>query len=70
MAKCSGSSRELKKIKNICAKASKKHESSNISSSISDSGSSLSSDSEWDERVNPTKLKEMNKLDHVVTNNI
>ena len=47
MAKRSSTHRELKKIKNIRAKASKKHESSIIISSSSDSYPSLSSDSYW-----------------------
>ena len=47
MAKCSITGRELKNIKNIRAKVSKKHESSSSGSSISDSCSYLPSDSDF-----------------------
>ena len=70
MSKCSGSRHELKNIKNIRAKASKKHDYSSSDSFTDDSDSSLYIDREWDERINPTECKDMNKLDNVVTNNI
>ena len=70
MAKRSGSYCELKKIKKIRNKASKKHYSSGSNISISDLGASLSSDIEWDKIRHPTECKEINKLDHIVTNNI
>ena len=63
---------ELKNINKIKAKASKKrgYYSSNSYSSDSDSDSFLSSDSEWEEERQPTELKEINDLDHVVTDTI
>ena len=70
VAKHLGSRRELNKINKICAKVSKKHESSSRSISSSGSGSSLSSDIVWDKRRHPVELKEMDKLDRVVINNI
>ena len=65
----SGSRREFKNNK---AKAYKKriYSNRNILRSELDSDSSLSSDSEWEEQRNPTKRKEINKLDNIVTNNI
>ena len=68
----SGSRRELNKINKIRAKASNKrsHFSSKSSSSESDYGSYLSNDSDREEKIQPTELKEINKLDHVFTNNI
>ena len=75
IAKNSGSCRELKKIKNIKkirAKASKKScDSNSDSSSVDlDADSSLASDSSWDIYRQPDGRKEMNKLYHVVTNNL
>ena len=70
VAKRLGSRRELKKINKICAKVSKKHESSSRSISSSGSGSYLSSDIAWEKRRQPVELKEMNKLYRVVINNI
>ena len=75
MAKSSGSRCELKKIKKIKkirSKVSKKRSYSirDISSSDSDSYFSLFSYSERDKIIHPTELKEINKLDHLVTNNI
>ena len=70
MAKRSVSRRELKKIKKIRAKASRKYGSSSSDRSISDSDSSLSSDSERDKIRHPSERKETDKLDHIVTNNI
>ena len=70
MAKLSGSRRELKKIKKIKARASKKFSYSSSDISISDSYSSLSSYIEWEKIRQTTELKELNKLDLVVTNNI
>ena len=72
MAKCTGSRKEIKKIKKIkkiCAKLAKNYEYSISDISSSDYESYLSSDIEWD-RIRPTKQKNNNKLDHVVTNNI
>ena len=62
MTKQSGSCRELNNIKDICTKESKKYGSSISNSSSSDLYSYLPlfSDSE---------RKEINKLDHVVTDN-
>ena len=70
MAKLSNTCYEIKNTKNIRAKASKKHESSIIISSISDSESYLSRDSEWYKIIQPDIGKEINELDHVVTSNI
>ena len=72
MAKRTGSRHELKRIKKIKSKASNNNSYSNIDNYIgaSNSDSSLSSDSEWDKRRHPTECKEIDKLDHVVTNNI
>ena len=53
MTKPSGSCRELKKIKKIRSKASKKHEYSISNISISDYDSSLSNDNKKDERRHP-----------------
>ena len=53
MVKRPGSRCELNKIKNIRAKESREYGSSNSNISISDSDSWLSSNSEWDERINP-----------------
>ena len=72
IAKKSGLRRELKKIKNIRAKASKKrrYSSSDSSSSGLDYDSYVSSDSDQDEEREPNQIKDMNKLDHIVTYNI
>ena len=64
------SRRELKKINNIHAKASKKQANSIIDSSSSNYDSSLSGNIDIYEIRHPTEHKETNKLDHVVTNNI
>ena len=63
---------KLKKINSIKAKYSKKrsYSISNISISDSDYDSSLSSDSDLEEKIHPTECKEINKLYHVVTDNI
>ena len=63
---------ELKKIKKVRAKASKKscNSWSNYSSDESDSESSLSFDSDWDTYRRPDGRKEMNRLDHAVTDNM
>ena len=60
------------KIKKIKDKASSNHSysSRNIYISESDSDSSLSGDSEWEELIHPTECNETNNLDHVVTFNI
>ena len=70
ITKKSGSRRELNKIKKIKAKDSKKliYSSSDSLSSYLDSP--LYSDSEWDEPIQPTEHKEINKLYHLVTDNI
>ena len=70
--KKSDSSRELKNIKKIKYKASKKRSNSSIDSSRNelDYDSSLSRDSNWDEERQPDERKEINRLDHVVTNMI
>ena len=71
IAKKSGSRCEIKKIKKIRAASKKRYNSIRKSSSDdSDSDSSLSRDSNWDTYRRPAGRKEMNKLDHVVTNNI
>ena len=55
-------------IKKIRAKASKKHNYYSSNRSISDSDSSLYSESEQYKRRHPTELTDRNKLDHVVKN--
>ena len=55
--KISGSRRELKKINNIRAKSSNKHDFSISDIYSNDSGSSLSSDSGWDKRRHPAEIK-------------
>ena len=72
IAKKSGSRRDIKKIKKIDAKSSRKrcNSSSNSSSDELDSNSSLSSDSEWDTYRRSYGRKEMNRFDHVVIYNI
>ena len=70
MAKSSSSRRELNNINNICAKASDRNDYYRSNISNSDYDSSLSSGSEWEKIIQPTELKEMNKLYQVVTNNI
>ena len=64
----SGLRSEIKKIKKTRAKYSKK--GSDSSSDYSDSNSSLSRDSSWDTYTRPSGRKEMNILDHVVTDNL
>ena len=63
-----GSRREIKKIKTIRAKASKK--TSVSSSEYWDSYSSLARDSIWDKHRWPAGYKEINMLDHLVTYNL
>ena len=70
MAKCSGSRRELKKTKKTHASSSKENGSSIRIISSSDSDSFLSSDSERYKIIQTAENKEINKLDHVVKNNI
>ena len=69
MAKQSDSRQELKKIK---AKVSKKCSYYISDKYISDSysDSPLSSDSESDKIIQPAESNKINKLDHLVTNNI
>ena len=64
----SGSCRELNNIKNIRAKYSKKR--CNSSSDNSDSDSSLSRNSDCDTYRQSSGREDMNKLDHLVKNNI
>ena len=72
IAKKSGSRRELKKIKNIKAYDSKKRcgSSSDSSRNGSDYDSSLSRNSNRDEECQPDERREINRLNHIVTNNI
>ena len=72
ITKKSGSHHEIKKIKKIRDKASRKRRDDSINYSIkkSDSDYSLSSDSDWDEHRRPAGRKDINSLDHVVTGNI
>ena len=70
MVKRSSTRCDTKKIKKIRAKISKKNEYSSRSVSRSDSDSSLPSDRKWYEIIQPDEIKDMNKLYHVVTNNI
>ena len=70
MTKRSGSHHELKKIKNIRSKAPMNNESSNNSSSSSDSDYSLSSEIGLDKIRHPSEIREIKKLDHVMTSNI
>ena len=67
-----GSHREINKINNIKNKASNKcrNDISDSSRDDSDSDSLLSSYSDWVEDIRPSGRKEINILDHVVTNNI
>ena len=68
ISKKSGLRREIKKIKKIREKASKK---TSISSSEDwDSESSLARDSSWDKYRRPDGCKDINKLDHTVTDNL
>ena len=60
----------MKKIKKIRSNVSNNNESYIISISISDSDSSLSSYSEWDEIRQTSGRNSMKKLDQIVTNNI
>ena len=71
ITKKSGSCRETKNIKKIRANASKKcsYSSNNYSSSGLNPDTSLSSDNDCDEDRQPPESKEINELDHVVTNN-
>ena len=68
----SGLRRELKNTKKIRAKGYKKRcdSSSDYSSDNSDPNSSLASNSDWDTYRHTAGSKGMNKLDHVVTDNI
>ena len=63
---------ELKNINNVREKASKKRcdSISNYSSDELDSDSLLSSDIDCDKHRQPTGSKEINRLDHTLTNNI
>ena len=72
IANKSGLRREIKNIKNIWGKYSKKgrDSSSDSSSDNSDSDPSIANDSSWDKYRHPTGNKETNKVDHVVTNNL
>ena len=72
ITKKSGLHREIKKIKNIRSKNSKKRRyfCSDSSNSGSDSYSSLSSDSDLYEERHPPELKGINRFDHAVNNNI
>ena len=68
ISKKSGLRHEIKNINNIRAKASKK---ANVSSSDdSDSNSSLARYSSRETYRQPAGLKEMNRLDHLVTENL
>ena len=68
----SGSHFEIKNIKNIKSKASKKYhdDSSNSCSNKLDYNYSLSRNSYWDKHGWPAGHKEINSLDQIVTNNI
>ena len=70
MTKRLDSCHELKKIKTIRVKSSKKNESSSRNISISYYDFYLPSDSEWYDSLQPAERKWMNKSDHTVTNNI
>ena len=72
IVKKSGSLREVNKIKNIKPKASEKRSYSiRYSFRIGlDYYSSLSTDSDLDEDIQPTELKEINRLYNVLINNI
>ena len=70
MANLSGSRCEMKNIKKVCAKESKKHESSISDSSISDYYSSLCRNSEQDKKNHPADRKETKRLDNIGTNKI
>ena len=70
MSKSSISCRDLKKIKNIKAKESKKCSYYSRNGYSSDSDSSFFRDSDWDKIIQPTELKDMNKLYHKMTSNI
>ena len=70
MSKHSGSRRGLKKINKIKAKSSRKSSYSISYRSRSDSYSYLSSDSELYEIRKPNELNYINKLYHIVTNNL
>ena len=69
VAKRSGSRCELKNIKKIRVKLSKKHDYYIRYSSISDYYPSIYSDSNWYKLRQSTERKEMNKLYHVEKNN-
>ena len=68
IAKKSGPRREIKNIKKIRAEASKKTIVS--SSEYLDSDYSLSRDSSWEKHRRPSGCKDINKLDHVVIDNL
>ena len=72
IANKSGSRREIKKIKNIRSKASKRgrHSSRGSSSDYLDSDSLLARDSSLDTYRQTAGRKEINRLDHVVTYNL
>ena len=72
ISKKTGSLREINKINKTMAQDYKKRrdDSSNYFSDELDSDSSLSSDSNWDEHRRPAGRNEINRLDHVVTDNI
>ena len=57
---------ELNKAKKICSKVTKEHESYISDSSIFDSSTSLSSDSELDKIIHTDENKDMNILYHAV----
>ena len=72
IAKNSGSRRELKKIKKIKDKDSRKCYNYSSDSSIDESYSvsSLSRDSDWYEDIQPVGHRDVNRFDQVVTNNV
>ena len=61
---------ELKKAKKICSKVTKEYESYSSDSSIGDSDTSLSSDSELDKIVQKDEHKDMKILYHAVADKI
>ena len=72
ISKKSGSRREMKNIKKIRVKASKKRgdSSSNYCSNKYYSNSSLPNNSDWGEETHTAEYREVNRLDHVFINNI
>ena len=72
ISKKSGSCHEIKNIKKIRAKASNNScdSSSDSFSDDLDYDSSLASDGSWYTHRQPTVRKNINKLDHVVTDNL